>query len=81
MRRFLADWINDMNEDGDMDTHTSMHFNFDVAVAVAVKRSKEAGACEWVRVREQVWVGDKKKGYWETVQKWTGDYDQMEVQL
>lgn len=77
-RRFVADWIEDMDEDGPGKEGRSVHQTYELAHAAAVAGSKKAGAIEWVRVREQEY--DAKRG-WHTVARWTGDYDAMEQSL
>jgi hypothetical protein len=78
MRRFVADWIEDMDDDGTDKHSSSTHWTLEAAQAAAVAASRKAGAIEWVCVREQVWQGDKRTGRWETVARWTGDWDTLE---
>lgn len=80
MRRYLADWIVDMDDMGETTADRSSHTTLEAAQAAALAGSKRTEACEWARVREQVWVGDKRLGHWETVATWTGDYDHWEQQ-
>ena len=81
MRVFRADWIEDMDDNGTDHQASSVHPTFEAARAAAIASSKKAGAIEWIRIREQVWQGDKHAGHWETVARWTGDYDEVEQSL
>lgn len=80
--RYIADWIIDMDDMGADKAAQSTHLTFDDALKAAVRESKKAGCIEWVRVREQEFVSGRdscgKWDRWETVRKWTGDWDQVE---
>ena len=79
--RFVAHWIEDMDDDGTDKQSSSVHDTFDAAHAAALAGSKRAGAIEWLAVREQIWMPDREDsriGCWDTVNRWTGDYEQVE---
>lgn len=78
MHKFTAHWITDMDDEATDVQATSTHSSFDEARDAAIAGSKQAGAIEWIAVREHEWVGDKRMGHWETVARWTGDYDEVE---
>lgn len=74
--RFVAEWISDMDDEGTDKSATSYHQTYEAAQAAAIAGSKKAGVIEWTGVREQQWKEDR----WQTVQRWTGDWDYLELQ-
>jgi hypothetical protein len=75
MRKFIGSWCKKMDEMGDHQYGSLVAPTKDLAHQRAIAKGKALGECEWVGVREEVWVGDKLHGYWETVGRWTGDWD------
>lgn len=74
-RRFVADWIEDMDEDGPGKEGRSVHSSYEDAERAAIESGKRAGVIEWARVREQV---KQPGGPWETIAKWVGDWEHLE---
>jgi len=77
MKRFVAEWISDYSDERPRYRQASAA-TFEDARDLAVKEGRKAGVCEWIGIREEEWVGDKRCGLWAGVASWTGDYDQVE---
>lgn len=83
--RFVAEWIDDMDDVESDRSATSIHSTLEEARLAAVKASKASGAIQWIRIREQILItGHDPCGpfsRWETVARWSGDYDGIEQSL
>jgi len=72
--RYAAEWIEDMDDVETDNNAISYHPTYEEAERAAFAGGRRCNVIQWCRVREQRRID----GRWQTVKKWTGDWDYLE---
>ena len=81
MRKFVGEYVSALQGEELIYAKTGPRTSMEAAMKDAIEAGKKANVMEWVSVTESVWVGHKITGYWNEVQRWTGDYEFQEEQF